>query len=278
MKHNLEFVKISPQHEFAGVGFAGNIFITLGALSFVNDCDRLHVDMETNECVCTVNTDTQLHNTDNSWEYYFDQITINDGDEVTHMNSLVSGGGLSYNDTNSFMNPDDYITLKDKFFNNFKIKGYINDEINKFYTDKLEGKITLGVQIRLTDYTHGGHNFPPFESYVNRIKEILLENPEIEQIFLATDDGKVIPRLKEVLDIPVIHWEDMFRADEVNLHLNPYERFKSSRDLHRYVVGIECMKEIFTLTKCDYLLKAYTSSMSILGVILSENIKQVYKL
>ena len=29
MKHKLEFIKISDDHEFAGVGFAGNIFIVL---------------------------------------------------------------------------------------------------------------------------------------------------------------------------------------------------------------------------------------------------------
>lgn len=277
MKHKLEFIKISPQHEIAGVGFAGNIFITLSALSFVNGEDRLYVDMETNECICTEKTDVLLHDTNNSWEYYFDQVKINDGDEVNHMNSLVRGN-LTYNDINSFMSPEHYLELKGKFFNNFKIKNYVNNEINEFYRDNIEGKITLGVQIRLTDYTYGGHNYPPFEVYVKRINEIIIEQPEIQQIFLATDDGKVIPKLKEALDIPVLHWEDMFRADDVNLHLNPYDRLESERPLHRYKMGIECMKEIFTLTKCDYLLKAYTSSMSIISVILSENIKQVYKL
>jgi hypothetical protein len=275
MKHKLEFVKISPEHEIAGVGFAGNIFITLSALSFVNDEDRLYVDMETNECICTVNTDTLLHNTNNSWEYYFDQVKINNDDEVKYMDSMVRGD-LIYNDINSFMNPKDYINLKIKFFNNFKIKQYIIEEINEFYKNKLNGKITLGVQIRLTDYTHGGHNFPPFETYLNRINEILLEKPEIEQIFLATDDGKVIPKLKESLDIPILYWEDMFRADDINLHLNPYDRLESNRDLHRYIMGIECMKEIFTLTKCDYFLRSKISAVSLITTILSENIKKIY--
>jgi hypothetical protein len=276
MKHNLQFIKISPQHEIAGVGFAGNIFITLNALTYLNEGDKLHIDMETYECIST-EKDVVLHNTMNSWEYYFEQTQLVEGDEVNQMNSLMAGN-LIYNDINSFMNPKDYINLKNKFFNNFKIKQYIIDEIDEFYRNKFNGKITLGVQIRLTDYTHGGHNFPPFETYLNRINEILIENPEIEQIFLATDDGKVIPKLKEALNIPILYWEDMFRADDINLHLNPYDRLESNRDLHRYTIGIECMKEIFTLTKCDYLLKAYTSSMSIIGVILSENIKQVYRL
>lgn len=276
MKHKLEFVKISPNHQIAGVGFAGNIFITLSSLSLINGDDRLYVDMETNECICTENG-VRLHDTDNSWEYYFDQVKINDNDDVNHMTSMVKGN-LTYNDINSFMDPHHYINLKTSFFNNFTIKDYIKDEINAFYVDKMKDKVTLGVQIRLTDYTHGGHNYPPMEVYVEKIKQILKDKPEIEQIFLATDDGKVIPKLKEQINLPILHWEDMFRADEVNLHLNPYDRLESDRNIHRYTMGIECMKEIFTLTKCDYLLKAYTSSMSIIAVILSENIKKVYKL
>ena len=277
MKHKLEFIKISPNHEIAGVGFAGNIFITLSALSLIGKEDRMYVDMETNECICTENIDYVLHETKNSWEYYFNQTKIGPEESYNKMNSLVRGN-LVYNDTNAFMNPDQYITLKEKFFRNFKIKDYINSEINDFYSKNIRGKVTLGVQIRLTDYTYGGHNHPPLEIYIARIEWILEKNPEIEQIFLATDDSKVIPKLERIFNIPILYWPNMFRADEDNLHLNPYDRLESERDLHRYTMGIECMKEIFTLTKCDYLLKAYTSSMSILGVILSENIKKVYKL
>ena len=53
MKHKLQFVKISDAHLFAGVGFGGNIFSVLNALTNIQDEDLLVVDMETNECVCT---------------------------------------------------------------------------------------------------------------------------------------------------------------------------------------------------------------------------------
>ena len=69
----------------------------------------------------------------------------------------------------------------------------------------------------------------------------------------------------------------MFRADATNPHLHPYDSFKAERKLHRYKLGIECIQEIFTLSKCDYLLKADISSVSIIASILSENIKKVYK-
>ena len=46
MKYKLEFVKIGEDFKFAGVGFAGNIFITLNALLHIPDNEKLFVDME----------------------------------------------------------------------------------------------------------------------------------------------------------------------------------------------------------------------------------------
>lgn len=280
MKHKLEFVKISPQHEFAGVGFAGNIFITLGALTYLGTDDQLHVDMETNECCCTQEGEF-LHETYNPWEYYFNQPSLLPNESYNHMTSLIPAnpsGGLYYNNQNSFMDPSKFISLKEKFFKNFQIKEYLTKEIDDFYIKNIKNKHTLGVQVRLTDYTHNGHNFPPVESYIQKINKILQSDPSIEQIFLATDDGKIISTIEQSIPVPIIYWPGMFRADNKNLHLTPYERFKDTRDLHRYNLGVECMKEIFILSKCDQLLKAYTSSMSIIAVILSENLKTVHQL
>lgn len=280
MKHKLEFVKISPKHEIAGVGFAGNIFVTLNALTYLKKDDQLYVDMETNECVCT-EKEKFLHNTHNSWEYYFTQTTLSPNEPYNHMTSLLPAnpsGGLHYNSPNSFIDPNKFLSLKEKFFKHFQIKEYLIKEIDDFYIKNIKDKHTLGVQVRLTDYTHNGHNYPLVEAYIQKINQILKTDSSIEQIFLATDDSKVIPIIEQAFSIPVIYWSGMCRADEVNLHLNPYDRLKDTRDLHRYNLGIECMKEIFILSKCDQLLKAYTSSMSIIAVILSENLKKVHQL
>lgn len=275
MKYNLKFVKISNQHQFAGVGFAGNIFITLNALEYTTIEDKMHVDMETNECVCS-EKEEKIHNTNNCWEYYFDQIKLGDREEVVEMNSLANAK-IFYEDRQMFMYPNNFIDLKEKFYNSFQLKSYLKILIQEYYDTNIKNKITLGVQVRLTDMKHY-HNVPPIETYLNKIKLILSERPEIEQIFLATDDSTVIKYLKENLDIPIICYESMFRADEQNPHLHPYDRFTSQREQHKYKLGVECIQEIFTLTKCDYLLKAEISSISITAIILSENIKQVYKL
>jgi len=272
----MQFVKISSQHEIAGCGFAGNIFITLNGLTYLNNDDTLYVDMETYECICTEN-DIYLHDTNNSWEYYFDQVKINEGDEVVSNMTSLMAGNLSYHNPDVYLYPENFVELKNKFNHSFKMKPYLKEIIDGYYDENIKGKVTLGVQVRLTDMLFH-HKVSKLDVYVNKINGILSENSTIEQIFLATDDWLVVYELREKLSIPILCYEDMFRADAKNRHEQPYDRLHDDRELHRYKIGVECMEEIFTLTKCDYLLKAHISSVSIVASILSENIKKIYKL
>jgi hypothetical protein len=273
VNHRLKFVKITPTHQVAGVGFAGNLFIILSALVHVGDDEKMYVDM-THDCICS-EKDVFLHNTHNSWEYYFDQVKLKDGEKINEMNSLIRGN-LSYENRDMFMHPKNFIPLKEKFYRNFQLKPYLKKLIDDYYNENIKGKITLGVQVRLTDMKHH-HNVSSIEKYISKINEILISRQEIEQIFLATDDNLVIEQLRAVINIPILCYEGMFRADSNNRHTDPHARLHDTRELHRYNLGIECTKDIMTLSKCDYLLKADLSSISIVASILSENIKQVYK-
>jgi len=275
MKYKLEFVKIGENFKFAGVGFAGNIFITLNALMYLSEDDLMFVDMETNECVCS-EKNVDIFNTKNCWEYYFEQTKIDKDEEHIKFNSLL-GAKIHYDNKDFFMYPENFISLKNKFYKNFKLKDYLQNLLNNFYETNIKNKITLGVQVRLTDMKHY-HNVSPVENYINKINNILSERPEIVQIFLASDDSMAIEEIKKNIKIPIIYYKDMFRADEKSPHLHPYDRFESNRELHLYNLGVECIQEIFTLSKCDYMLKADVSSVSIVASILSENIKKVYKL
>lgn len=250
MKHKLEFVKISPNHEIAGVGFAGNIFIILSTLVHVGDDERLYVDMETNECVCT-ERNVFLHDTNNSWEYFFNQTTIEQGEPVNHMNSLINGS-LTYTNRDMYLYPQHFLALKQKFYDNFQLKPYLKTFLDEYYEKNINGKVTLGVQVRLTDMHHH-HNASPVSRYIDKIKQILNERPDIEQIFLATDDSLAIDALKANLNLPILTHEGMFRADANNNHYDPHARLHDSRELHRYNLGVECVKEIFTLTISNHI-------------------------
>ena len=273
MNYKFTFEKISPENEFAGVGFAGNMFIILNALTYLNDNDKLFVDMETNACVCT-EKDSIIDNTKNCWEYYFNQITLTK--DYKNMN-FYTPSVLSYENKDAFINPENFIDLKRKFYDSFQLKTYIVEKINEYYQNNLENKITLGVQVRLTDMINN-HRVSPLNGYIKKINEILLNNNEIDQIFLATDDGSIIETLKENISVPIIYHDGMSRADSNSPNLRPYDRYKNGGKHHMYQLGLECLLEVLTLVKCDYLLKADVSALSLTSVILSENIKKVYQL
>jgi hypothetical protein len=52
--------------------------------------DVLVVDMETNECVCT-QPDLKDFNTNNCWEFFFEQNSIDDSEEYELTTNLVLG-------------------------------------------------------------------------------------------------------------------------------------------------------------------------------------------
>ena len=275
MKYNLQFVKISDQHQIAGVGFGGNMGTVLNTLVPLTEEDRLFVDMGGFNCVCS-EEDIEYFGTNNCWEYYFEQTTISK-DEASIKYTSLEPNNLPYEDRNYYLDTEKFKPLKDKFYLNFKLKENVKKMIDTFYIDNLKDKITLGVQIRLTDMLHY-HNVAKLSEYINKINEILKNQKDIEQIFLATDDETIIDILKTEIKIPIIYYEGMYRANSVDRHTEPYDRLFSNRKHHRYLLGLECIQEILTLAKCDYLLKADISAISIVAIILNENIKKIYNL
>jgi hypothetical protein len=273
MKHKLKFVKISDQHLFAGVGFGGNIFSVLNSLSNISHEDVLVVDMETNECVCT-QPDLKDFNTNNCWEYFFEQNTLDGGEEYVLTTNLVPG---KINYGSDFSNFESYVELKEKFYKSFKLKSYVLNLLDDFHKKNLSGNKTLGVQVRLTDMKKH-HHVHGLDLYIKKINQLIEIYPEIEQIFVSTDDSSVIDILKDSINRKVVYYEDIFRADSLNPHTDPYDRYHSERQYHKYKLALEGILEIFTLTKCDYLLMAHVSSFSMVASILSENIKKVFKL
>lgn len=276
MQYRLIFTKILPSHEFAGVGMGGNVMAALSMITNMDDDDLLCVDMETHECACT-EKDAFIEDTNNCWEYYFHQKKPDPTKDIQCVTMQQTGKmNFSYVDVNVGMDLDRYVPWKGRFYKNFQLKPSVKDFVNVFYREFMERKITLGVQIRQTDQKHHSHT-KGLDEYISRIRVILKEAPQIEQVFLATDDSLIIPMVERALSVPVIYHKDFYRATAENRHLNPYDRFEAPRRTHRYLLSLECLQDIFTLTKCDYLLKAELSSISIVACLLAENIKRVYR-
>ena len=269
MNKILKFVKLHEGQEFAGVGMGGNIFIVLNSLSNMKKGDRLYVDMETEECACTEHNFSKF-NTKNCWEYYYDQMKKVDGKVYSlHDDKPI----LDYHKVH-LGNSE----LQNRFNNNFKLKDYLQNELDSYYDNNIKGKVTLGVQIRLTDMAHH-HNVSSLSTYLIKIQEILNENPNIEQLFLATDDSTVIREVEENVSVKVLYHKGFHRATLNDPHLSPFDRHnKNVRENANYHLSAECIKEIYTLSMCNYLLRADVSSISNVAILLYTKIKKLYQL
>jgi RNAse (barnase) inhibitor barstar len=265
----LQFQKIASSFEFAGVGMGGNLFIILNSLLASKKDDNLYVDMETNSCVCTED-DFNKFNTNNCWEYYYDQMAKPDTDNIVTNKS--ENAFLNYNKVPLV----DYSDLQYRFNNNFKLKDYLQNELDSYYNNNLKDKITLGVQIRLTDMVQH-HNVSPLSKYLIKIHEILNKNSSIEQLFIATDDHRAIEEVSKHISIPIIYHK-AFRASADDPQTDPYDRMKNNREFHKYNLSKECIKEIYTLSMCNFLLRADVSAISNVAIILSNRINTLYNL
>jgi len=265
MNYNLKFVPLFPESPISGVGMAGNMLIVINELLIMNEGDRAWVDMGSYKSICYDNLDY----TNNAWEYYFTQNEkFVDGKEILLMPPRPAI--INYNHPYS---QNDSLILKSKklFYNNFKVKDDILNEVNQFYETNLKNKTTLGCQIRLGDMVKT-HDVPNIDRYWNKILDILREEPQIEQIFLATDDDEAIEYLSKKTPIPIVYQKNIYRTSSES----PYERLNSERENHGHNLCREVLIDMLLLSKCDYFLSSKISAVSLITTILSENIKKIY--
>jgi hypothetical protein len=265
MNYNLKFVPLFHGSPISGVGMAGNILIVINELLIMNEGDVAWVDMGSYKSICYDNLDY----TNNAWEYYFTQNkNFEDGKEIL----LKPPRPAMINYNHPYTQIDSLIVRSKKlFYDNFKIKDDILDEVNQFFEINLKNKITLGCQIRLGDMVKT-HDVPNIDGYWDKILNILEENPQIDQIFLATDDDEAIEFISKKTPIPILYQKNIYRTSSES----PYERLNSERENHGYNLCREVLIDMLLLSKCDYFLRSKISAVSLITTILSENIKKIY--
>lgn len=265
MNYNLKFVPLFAESPISGVGMAGNMLIVINELLLINENDNVWVDMGTYKSICYDNLDY----TNNAWEYYFKQKQK----FIDYQEILLQPPRPAMIDYNHPYSVTDNLMIKSKelFYNHFQIKEDILTEVNDFYELNFKNKITLGCQIRLGDMVKT-HSVPNVDGYWNRILEIIKEHPEIEQIFLATDDDEAIVYLNERTPLPIIYQKNIYRTSSEL----PYERLNSERENHRHNLCREVLIDMLLLSKCDYFLRSKISAVSLITTILSEKIKKIF--
>lgn len=136
------------------------------------------------------------------------------------------------------------------------IKTYIhyNDSTEMYleqsYQELLEGKKTLAVHFRGSDYRRQYNNHPVFVSIEQEMEQVsrILQNKEYEYVFLATDEQEAIELYKHRFGDKVKFFEDVCRVSQGKESV-AYSH--SERENHHYLLGLEVIRDQYMLTRCE---------------------------
>lgn len=131
---------------------------------------------------------------------------------------------------------------------NQKTQNYIDNNISKIISN---GKV-LAVHVRGTDFNVGFANHPiapSVEEYFEKAEELYI-NGNFDKVFLATDDENALNFFKEKFKNDLLYYDDVFRSkDNTGSHSSV-----SERPLHHYKLGLEVLRDVYTLANCDSLI------------------------
>lgn len=130
--------------------------------------------------------------------------------------------------------------------------------LKKHREELLGDKKTLGVHYRGTDFRKQYNNHPvavQVEQTIEAVKK-LFEKKGYEQIFLATDENEAVRRFKEVFGDRVKFYQDTYRDEGGD---DSIAFSKSDRAHHKYLLGLEVLRDEYTLVCCDGLVCGYSN-------------------
>lgn len=240
-------------------GFFAEVMIALGCLRYA---DTFHltpvIDWSSN---CIYSEPEPVNGTSNVFEYYFKPVAgIRYMDIERYKNVIYAS--LSHR---LIMSPDwswenlSYQTRPvqaEKFGLLYKKYFILNQETQKYIDNniknKLCGKKTLGVHVRQTDFKKKLDGHPvclDTQDFIRPAKE-LLEKHGYEQIFLATDSLEAVELFRKEFGSMLVYYEDVMRSDgDVGIHC-----LENERKNHHYLLGLEVLRDAYTLAACDSLL------------------------
>lgn len=203
--------------------------------------------------------DGMINGTRNAFEYYFLQpasIRIREAgrkrnvlhSRVFHremVELVLTGKCAHYGYTKRYMHEMARIVRKYINFNE-QTQQYVAAGIEKL---GIEDAKVLGVHIRGTDFRAKYDNHPIYVTEEECFQEVnkLMQEKGYEKIFVATDDVRILKNFRAEYGNKMCFYEDVERSNK-----NRSVAFsKSSRKQHRYLLGLEVIRDMSTLSKCS---------------------------
>lgn len=271
--NNVYYV-IRPQSENVGL-MASYFFVLRKTQEAINKGYIPIVDFQNFKC--QYNVEVAINGTTNAWEYYFKQ-PAGLGVEVLNAESKIIYSGWSWFKEEKSLVLDEKIEaneeLKRLAMERLSLNDIIKDQVRKKYSELLSGKITLGVFIRGTDYVAlrpKGHNIQPtIEAFIDKIKEFL-NNYDINQIYIVTEDFDYFQRITEEIDCPVVMSDNDFVKD-----YNETDYVSASINTDGFTRGMNYLTRLLLLTKCQYIVSSYAAGSIYSKMIREENPRDEY--
>lgn len=203
--------------------------------------------------------ETPVQGTCNVFEYYFNQpIEKETFSLMEHITVLHSRDEhfrqieRKYEKSNitSYHLKIEYIERMAQIYKKYiSLNTYTKKYIDKGIAKLLHKKKTLGVHVRGTDFNKGYNDHPvpiTIAEYCHEIERAVSLHA-YRQIFLATDDDRCLRELEDKVDIPIIYYKNTVRSQKDKSVV--FE--KNERKNNNYLLGLEVLRDAYTLVSCD---------------------------
>lgn len=199
----------------------------------------------------------------NAFLYYFKPVSkINSINNACHVVfpeeshiKQVKGlyGAVSYEVSEDYV--DAMARMMKKYIQyNDATRAYLEQEFERL----LGQKRVLGVHFRGTDFRKQYNNHPipvAIEQEIDTVRKVMRKS-NYDLIFLATDENEAVRRFKEEFGDMVCIYEDTYRDNGEGESIAFSE---SDRKEHHYRLGLEVLRDQYTLTNCDGIVCGYSN-------------------
>jgi len=235
-------------------GFFSNFSHVVGQLKLLENTNFIPV-VDFQNFKTFYNTENKINGTENSWEYYFEQLSPYSLEEVYQSKNVLFGDG-QYPHSVTFTDEEKF-----EYYNRvFKVKQDIRELVSQ-YDKFFEGNKVLGIHFRGKDMNiFPNHPFGLTKEQMFKYTDEIIEKFGINKIYIATDEKKYLDDYIERYG-DMVFFADNFRTEQINeFNINP-------RENHRYLLGREVLLDLLLLLKCNGLLHGTSNIPGIANII-----------
>jgi hypothetical protein len=245
-------------------GFFSNYFSVLSTIGICVDNDLIpYVDASNTwfNPTCDFENNNVKDLSINPWNWWFEQSL----DSPNNVYGVKIFREYISHDPSIFNTQPNLKSFREIAEDYFKIQNHILEEENLLYETYFKNKTTLGILARGTEMLLYHPEYPKvqLQSWPEVIETYLKANPDINNIFLVSDDNEIIDTI--ISKFPyTFYLKDFFRKtnqskEMIDNKYMPWWLISPTNDPnHRKRLGEECLIQAKLLSRCKYFLGTYS--------------------